>query len=51
MDAYCFGVEAHEPVVNAEGTVCWCKDQEMVVGSEQLEDPGDFRQGAHRIDA
>lgn len=43
-------METYEQVFHAEGTVCRSKDQEMVVGGEQLEDPGDFGKGAYRID-
>jgi hypothetical protein len=49
LDACCFGLETYEPVIDIEGTVCWREDQEMVVGGEQLEGPGDFEQAAHRI--
>ena len=50
MDSYRLGVETHEQIFNLERTVCWREDQKMVVGSEQLEDSGDFSKGAHCID-
>jgi len=50
VDSYCFGMETHEQVIDIERTVRGCEDQEMVVGGEQLEDPGDFRKGAYCID-
>ena len=50
VDTHCFWVETHEQVINTEGTVCGCEDQEMVVGSEQLEDPRDLGEGAYRVD-
>lgn len=45
MDAHCFRLETLEPLVATEGTVCWREDQEMVVGGEQLEDPGAVCEG------
>jgi hypothetical protein len=44
LDACCLWLETFEPLFSASGTVCWCEDQEVVVGGEQLDGPGDSHQ-------
>ena len=47
VDSCCIWLETLEPLLATSGTVCWCEDQEMVVGGQQLDGSGDsYQEGA-----